>query len=655
MPVALLELAAGHRNVTLALAGAAAILAGLVLAVIAAGASYYGGWREQAASALVGRLALYGVAATLLLAAAVLEAALLTHDFTLVFVASHTDRATDPALLAASFYAGQEGSLLYWALVLSVLGSVSIAAARQGRVQAYASGVLASVLGFYLVVLALVASPFSVLAATPHDGIGLNPVLRDGGMLIHPPFLLAGFSSFAIPFSFAMAALMAGTPSATWIRHTRRVALLAWGLQSVGLVLGMWWAYHVLGWGGYWGWDPVENVALLPWLVSTAYIHSSQVQERSGQLKGWNYGLLIAAFLLSIFGTFIVRSGVVPSVHSFAVSPIGPWFFGFLCVAVVFSGTLLALRSDLLRSERGIPAVVSREGGFLLQNLVLVAIAVAVFWGTVLPLVSGLLTGREMVVGASFYDRVAGPLFLILLLLLAAGPLLPWSRAGRPWLRALRWPSGAATAGLIGLLLAGVRNPAALAAGGALAGAAAAAVTGLLRGRFDPRHRRRYGAYLAHLGIAIAAAGLTGSQLFQQQVQAVVHPGQTVRVGSYTLHYEGVQAEAGGDSIRQVATLRLGDETLQPYRVAYPSLGGQSLTRVAIRSTPIEDLYVVLAGTEPDGTAAFAVFVNPLVTWIWAGAALLILGVLIANFGPARIALPQPVPAPLREPARAGR
>jgi cytochrome c-type biogenesis protein CcmF len=474
-------------------------------------------------------------------------------------------------------------------------------------------------------------------------------------MLIHPPFLLAGFSSFAIPFSFAMAALLAGSSGPGWIRHTRRVALLAWGLQSTGLVLGMWWAYHVLGWGGYWGWDPVENVALLPWLVSTAYIHSSQVQERTGALKGWNLGLLIAAFLLSIFGTFIVRSGVVPSVHSFAVSPIGPWFFGFLCVAVILSGALLALRSELLRSERGVPAVVSREGGFLLQNLILVAITVAIFWGTILPLVSGLLTGQELVVGADFYDRVAGPLFLGLLFLLAGGPLLPWSRAGRPWLRALRWPAVTAVVAFVVLFVAGLRQPAGLIAASALAGAAAASIVGLTRARFDLRRRRRYGSYVAHLGIVVAAAGIAGSQLFQQHAQVVVHPGQSLNVGSYTLRYEGVDTVSTGDAIKQVATVRFGDEVLRPYRVSYPSLGGESLTRVAIRSTPKEDLYIVLAGTEPDGTAAFALFVNPLVIWIWAGGALLILGVLIANLGPARVAVRRPVRAPVPQPAGASR
>ena len=254
-------------------------------------------------------------------------------------------------------------------------------------------------------------------------------MLRDGGMLIHPPVVLAGFASFAIPFSFAAAALLAGRSDAAWIAHTRRFALMAWALQSTGLVLGMWWAYHVLGWGGYWGWDPVENVALMPWLATTAYLHSSQVQERRGRLKAWNFSLVILAFLLVVFGTFIVRSGVVPSVHTFAVSAIGPWFFGFLFVCLVFSIGLLAFRAGSLASATRAAPTVSRESAFVLQNLLLIGVIAVVFWGTVLPLVSGML-GQERVVGAPYYERAAGPLFVVLLALMAAGPLLPWRHAG---------------------------------------------------------------------------------------------------------------------------------------------------------------------------------------------------------------------------------
>src|SRR5438477_4759524 len=327
-------------------------MAGVVMGGFSALLSFWAGWRESDAFIQVGRRAFYAAAVMTVLAAFLLEIALLSHDFSLAYVVEHTDLSTPTALVAAGFYGGQEGSLLYWTLILGVLGAASLfASARLGaRISAYATGILAGILSFFLFVLAVVASPFDLLPVTPPDGLGLNPVLRDGGMLIHPPVVLAGFAAFAIPFSFACAALLAGRVDAAWIAHTRRFALVAWGLQTCGLLLGMWWAYHVLGWGGYWGWDPVENVALMPWLATTAYLHSSQVQARRGRLRAWNFGLVVLAFLLVVFGTFIVRSGIVPSVHTFAVSAIGPWFLGFLGLCIVFSIGLLALRSGGLHS-----------------------------------------------------------------------------------------------------------------------------------------------------------------------------------------------------------------------------------------------------------------------------------------------------------------
>src|SRR6266571_7891668 len=374
VPVALLD-AALHPMI-LGYLGAGALLAALVMGGFSALLSFWAGWRDTDVFIQVGRRAFYAAAAMTAIAAVLLEVALVTHDFSLAYVVEHTDLSTPIPLVAAGFYGGQEGSLLYWTLILGVLGSASLfASARIGaRVAAYAAGILALILSFFLFVLAVVASPFDLLSITPPDGLGLNPVLRDGGMLIHPPVVLAGFASFAIPFAFACAALLAGRADASWIAHTRRFALVAWCLQTTGLLLGMWWAYHVLGWGGYWGWDPVENVALMPWLATTAYLHSSQVQERRGRLRSWNFGLVILAFLLVVFGTFIVRSGVVPSVHTFAISAIGPWFFAFLFVCIVFSGTLLAFRAANLGAASGPAPAVSREGAFVLQNLLLIGV-----------------------------------------------------------------------------------------------------------------------------------------------------------------------------------------------------------------------------------------------------------------------------------------
>ena len=559
---------------------------------------------------------------------------MLTHDFSLAYVTEHTDMSTPTALVAAGFYGGQEGSLLYWAVILGVLGSASLvaSAALGERLAAYAAGVLASILCFFLLVLAMVASPFDLLAITPPDGLGLNPVLRDGGMLIHPPVVLAGFASFAIPFAFAAAALLAGRTDAAWIAHTRRFVLLAWCLQTTGLVLGMWWAYHVLGWGGYWGWDPVENVALMPWLATTAYLHSSQVQEKRGRLRTWNFGLVMVAFLLVVFGTFIVRSGIVPSVHTFAVSAIGPWFLGFLAVCIAFSAALLTFRAGVLGAVRPQAApLVSREGAFTVQNLLLLGVVAVVMWGTVLPLVSGML-GGERVADASYYERASGPIFALILALMAAGPLLPWRRAGASTLRALRWPAAAALIVLAALLVAGVRSLPGLVALPLAAAAAATAFTeygrALARTPFDrsrllhlaARRRRRYGAYLAHLGLVVLVVGVAASHFWQQEKDVTLGAGAAGhgRRLHPVLHRDG-PAPARPTTRSPWPRCRLGDQTLEPSRAIYAGLGGQALTHVAITTTPLADVYVVLAATGQDGSASFRIFINPLVTWIWAG------------------------------------
>ena len=642
--------------VTIAFVGSGALLAGLVLAGFSVLLSIWSARREDKVMVQVGRRAFYATAAMTAIASVLLELGLVTHDFQLAYVTEHTDLSMQPALVVAAFYGGQEGSLLYWALVLGVLGSASLAAAAGLgiRLSGYAAAILSSILGFFLFVLVIVASPFDVLPIAPPDGLGLNPVLRDGGMLIHPPFVLAGFSSFAIPFAFAMAALLAGRSDAAWIRQTRGVALLAWGLQSTGLILGMWWAYHVLGWGGYWGWDPVENVAFLPWIATTAYLHSSQVQERRGRLRTWNFGLVILAFLLVVFGTFIVRSGIVPSVHTFAVSSIGPWFFGFLLACTLFSAAALAFRARSLRSESVQQAIVSREGAFVLQNLLLVGIAAVILWGTVLPLISGMI-GQERVVGPAYYERAAGPLFVVVLALLAVGPLLPWRRAGAPFLRALRWPASLAVVVLAGMLAFGVRDWAPLLAFPLAAAAATTSFVEYARAGVKARrmlgtlphalarllfaHRRRYGAYLTHLGLVVLVVGIAASHFWQQERDVTLQPGQTVTVAGYTLTYTGTTERQLADHSEQVAQMSFDGRALEPARAIYGGLGGQSLTQVAISTTPLVDVYVVLVAAGSDGSASFRVFVNPLVMWIWAGGALLILGVLLGHAGLPRRAL----------------
>jgi cytochrome c-type biogenesis protein CcmF len=709
--------------VILAELGSSLLLLSLAVTVFSCTLSAVAARQESVALAALARRSFFAATAMVAGASAALLVALLSHDFVIAYVTEHTDRSLPPALTAAAFYGGQEGSLLYWALLLMLCASVALVSSRLTlRTNAYANAILAGIAVFFLVVLVFVASPFALLEVTPGDGLGLNPVLRDGGMLIHPPFLLAGYSAFAVPFAFALAWLLGGRedtggeacerpgssrplaggeapPQTSWVEQVRRFALVAWALQTVGLTLGMWWAYHVLGWGGYWGWDPVENAALMPWLATTAYIHSAQVQERRGSLRGWSVGLVVGAFLLSILGTFLVRSGVLPSVHSFAVSPLGPWFLGFLVVATAVSGGVLAWRSERLRSSQPIVPGASREGAFLVQNMLLVALTAAVLWGTVLPLISG-LTGRELVVGPAYYERVGAPLFIAILALLAVGPALPWSQGGGRrdaagiraagggesppkanggWTRLLRWPLTAAGLALAGLLAAGVRQPGALLALPLVAAGMATCVAEYGRGARSARHlglpwalaaarllarnRRRYGAYLAHAGILAVAAGLAGSHLWQQSRTVTLQPGQSVTVAGQSIAYEGTAQSAAGDHADQFARLRVGSDTLEPGRLTYASLGGQSVTKVAIRSTPLEDLYVVLDAVTADG-ATLTVYVNPLVTWIWAGAALLVAGVLLGHLAlvpvtalraPAMAGAPAPLPHSSGEVARRAR
>jgi cytochrome c-type biogenesis protein CcmF len=368
---------------------------------------------------------------------------------------------------------------------------------------------------------------------------------------------------------------------------------------------------------------------------------------------------VILAFLLVVFGTFIVRSGVVPSVHTFAVSAIGPWFLGFLVACMVFSIALMGLRAGGLKSP-GATAAVSREGAFALQNLLLLGVVAVVLWGTILPLVSGMV-GLERVVGASYYDRAAGPLFVVLLGLMAAGPLLPWRRAGGPWLRALRWPAAAAVVTAAALLILGVRSlPALLSIPLAVAAAATCALQygravssgrqrGGWAGAFSPiaRRRRRYGAYLAHVGLVVLVVGVAASHFFQAETDVTLVRGQSVSVAGNTLTYLGAEQRRLADHTELVGAMRFGDKTLEPARATYAGLGGQSLTHVAISTTPIADVYVILTGSNPDGSAAFRVLVNPLVSWIWAGGIVIILGVVLGNVGERRPATaPALMPAP---------
>jgi cytochrome c-type biogenesis protein CcmF len=618
-----------------------------------------------------GEHAAWGVTALLTAASVTLLTAFAFHDFSLRYVWEHSSRAMSMDLVLAAFYSGQQGSLLYWAWTLSIFSAIVLWQQRRPGPQRifmpYVVAVLMGIEAFMALLLGFVAGPFEALPRPPADGVGLNPLLYDEGMRIHPPMLLAGLMSWSVPFAFAIAALATGRLTNDWVALCRRYAMVAWVILGLGNILGAWWAYHVLGWGGYWGWDPVENVALMPWLVGTAFVHSIQMQERRGMLRAWNVVLIMVAFFLSVFGTFVVRSGILTSVHAFALSSIGPYFLTFLALVIVGSLGLFFWRLPHLRSDNQLDSLVSRESSFLINNLLFLGIVFAIFWGTIYPLVAEALADQKVSVGPPYFKQVAGPLLGVLLLLMGIGPLLPWRRASREHLlNNFLIPVVGTLVGVALMIGLGIRDPfAVLGFGlclfvlgtiiqefvrGALARHSAtgehivAAFGNLIR-----RNNRRYGGYIVHLAILSIGVGVVGSQVYQKETQATLAPGESVSLAGYTVMASGIQrtAQPGSQSVQAVLTVN--GQELRAEKQFFDNFPQQSTTRVGLRSTPVEDLYVVLAGWDGDGLAAkvsLAIFVNPLVSWIWAGGVLLLLGTLVSLW-PAPVVSARRVSAPV--------
>ena len=626
------------------------LLAGYSLAVALAGARR--GLPQLVESA---RHGVYAVAGLMTLAALALLYALLTHDFSIKYVFDHSSREMPPELVVAAFYGGSQGSLLYWGWSLAVFSAiVAFRHRRQHRqLMPYVLAVLMGIEAFFAFVLIFLASPFAKLPVTPPNGVGLNPLLYDAGMLVHPPMLLAGYMSWSVPFAFALAALATGRLGTEWIQATRHYTLLAWLILGLGNLCGAWWAYHVLGWGGYWGWDPVENAALMPWLTGTAFLHSVMIQERRGMLKVWNLALLLVTFWLCIFGTFVVRSGVITSVHSFAQSSIGPYFLGFLALSIAVSAGLLFWRMPRLRSEHELDSLLSREASFLLNNLLFLALVFAIFWGTIFPLVSELVQGIKVTVGPPYFNQVAGPLLLVLIILMGIAPLIPWRRStpDRLW-RAFQVPLGLAGLGTVVLAAFGIRQPYALAGffaclfvigtigvefyRGILARRSATGESPLAAlGSLIRRNNRRYGGYVVHLGIVSMAIAVVASGFYQVERQGALQPGQSLTIGNYQLTYEGLNEfrEPGRTVVEARVALSQDGHSLgmiRPNKRFYDNFERQPQSGIVIRSTPLEDLYVVLVGWDDRGMASFLVFINPMVSWLWVGGVLLLLGTVIA-------------------------
>ncbi len=648
--------------------GAGALQIAPVFAIYAIGVAVWSDRQRQPGWLLSARNAAHAVTALLLVASAALVYAFVTKDYSVFYVFQNTRESQSLLYTWTAFWGGNAGSLLFWATGLGLFSSIAITTNWRGqyRLMPGVIAVLMTVALFFLLLLLFVASPFTRLDFTPLDGRGLNPLLQDPGMAIHPPLLLLGYMSMTIPYAFAMAALFSGRLDASWLRATRRWTLAAWGLLSMGLLFGAWWAYRVLGWGGYWGWDPVENVALVPWLAASAYVHSAIVTEKRGMLKVWTLVLVILSFALAIFGTFIVRSGVIVSVHSFAQSSIGPWFFGFLGIILIVSFAALVYRMPQLGSQRTLDSMLSRESGFLFNNLLLVSVIFATLLGVLFPLISELFTGVQVTVGPAFYNQVNGPLFLALMLLMGVGPLLPWRRAtpGQLWQR-FRWSLAVLVAVFATLLIV-------MRAVWPALGFAAAAFTGMTivqeyaRGisarrtvtgeswlratvRLVGRARGRYGGYLVHAGLVFITFGVVGSQFFHVERGVTLAPGESVAVGRYELTYTGLGIAPDNtpdeETTRASLAVARGGEpwtVLEPGKRAIVGFEEQPVSEIAIRSTALEDLYVVLTGWDEAG-ASFFIFVNPLVSWIWFGGLVLVLGGLIAWW---------PQTQPRRQPAR---
>ncbi len=630
--------------------GSISLILAAGFAVLAIALAITGALRQHTALIASAKRSVLAVIFFLLLASASLIISFLTHDFGVSYVAQHSSLSMPWYFTASAFYGGQEGSLLYWALMLSIFSAIFVFTSKRAPA-ALVPYVMATLMGieiFFLIMLTTVSNPFARLPVPLADGVGLNPLLMDPGMLVHPPMLLMGYMSFSVPFAFAVAAMISGQLGSEWLRAIRRWTLAAWAIQTTGLILGAWWAYHVLGWGGYWGWDPVENAALLPWLTATAFLHSTMVQERRGMLKVWNLGLVILSFALSIFGTFEVRSGIISSVHSFAYSAIGGYFLAFLAIIIVFSTGLFIFRMPKLRPEQEFDSALSREGSFLLNNFLLLGVTFATLWGTLFPLISQAFRHETLTVGPPFYEQVNGPILLVLILAMGIGPLLAWRRTStRALWRNLSLPALVAALCAAVLPLVGVRDVGANVAFAVCAFTAGAILYEVWRGvrvrhkhgeaypmalfMLVNRYRQRYGGYIVHLGFVLLAVGVIGSNFFQSQKDAVLKSGQSVSVSGYQLIYFGNVDEKypGVETITAQLQVWRGGQLQQyiyPARQFYPNFDNQPASQISITTYNLTDLYVFLANWDGLSQATIRVFVNPLVTLVWLGGILMLFG-----------------------------
>jgi len=637
-----------------------------IVAFIAAGRS---GRRDLSEA---GKRALYATFGFTALATISLITALLAHDFSLSYVANYTSRSLSVPYTISALWGGMEGSLLFWTTLLTGFSALAIARApaRSSRLVGGAGAVLMGIAGFFLFMVAFPGNPFAQVAGdVPIDGNGLNPLLQSPGMIIHPPLLYTGFVGFSIPFAFAIGALFTKRLDDSWFTATRQWTLFAWTALSVGIVLGGAWAYTELGWGGYWAWDPVENASFMPWLTATAFLHSVVIQEKRRMLKVWNVTLIVLTYAFAVFGTFLTRSGLLSSIHTFSEGPIGKYFLPFLALLLIGGLGMVAYRFDALRSENQLDAFISRESAFIANNVLFVAAAFTVLLGTIYPIIAEVFSGLRVSVSPPFYNAIFTPIGLAIIGLTGIGPLISWRRMskGAFW-RMVRIPLVAGGLTVVALGLGGLTSLGALLSFALCVFTATAIIGEFVRGsrvyrrrdnagpftalsRTIARNRRRYGGYIVHLGVLLIVIGFAGNA-FKVERRAEMAPGDTLDIAAYTLTYEGVRTATTPEKDIFEARLAVsrGDEDLgpmSPQRNLHLAQG-QWQSEVAIRTNPVEDLYVVVTGFDTDGSAVIRTFVNPLTWWIWAGAAVMLAGMLVIMSGRA----PVTVAAAKRAPAK---
>lgn len=613
-------------------AGRALLILALLSAAYAVGAALYGARRERRQWAASARRAIYSLAALLTLAVVVLEVAFLSNDFAFGLVADNSSTTTPTFYKLTAMWSSQAGSLLLWVWVLSLFSSIALATMhrRHREITPYATAVLGGLAAFFSALLVFKVSPFTSVPNPPAEGLGLNPLLRHPSMMIHPPMLYSGYVAFSIPFAFAIGALVTRRLDAQWLRSTRHFALIAWTLLSVGILLGARWSYSELGWGGYWGWDPVENASLMPWLTGTAYLHSMIVQEKRGMLRAWNVCLITATFTLALLGTFLVRSGVLESIHAFGESTVGGYFLGLIAIVVIGTTVLIVTRLDDLRSDSRLDSLLSRESVFLLNNFVLVGLCFVVFWGTFFPLISEAVTGHRASVGPPWFDRYTVPLAIALVLLSGIGPLLAWRRVtARRLAQVIVVPAAialAVAATLVATTDLGRSVSSTLLvlfSAFVIAAVAAEFVRGArARRAMDSssypdalitmvrRNRRRYGGYTVHIGIAVLLAGVAASSTFNSQRDVTLRPGETANVGGYDVRYVRPTSGISNERIDFGAVLAVSKEgrhvdTLRPQRSYFPSqndamgsvgrfFGGEATSEVGLSSNLRRDVWTAV-------------------------------------------------------------